>query len=130
MTEEDKALIEQISGRIQEEKEKHKSDEEPLFQAYPVLDDFNDNEKDVKLKKGDIVEVMDKDNDKKWLVRKQDEPSKIFYIPTELLFGKDDESSPEEEEEKEEVCLIKQSKTVGLPDFLLPQGIPNLLGYC
>ena len=47
-----------------------------LFQ-YPMLDEFTDVEKDVTLLTGDVVEVLDTENDARWLVRAAQQKDKV-----------------------------------------------------
>ena len=47
-----------------------------LFQ-YPMLDEFTDVEKDVTLLTGDVVEVLDTENDTRWLVRAEQQKDKV-----------------------------------------------------
>ena len=79
VTEQDLAIMEQLSGRILEEQEKLGDQDATanLFQAYPMLGDYADQDKGVELKAGDVVEVLDSERSDAWLVRKQAQSNKV-----------------------------------------------------
>ena len=51
-----------------------------LLKKYPLRDKYTCKDKDIHLNKGDIIEVLDTENDKMWLVRLEADKEKVREV--------------------------------------------------
>ena len=71
-----------------------------LSLQYTMLEEYTDPDKNVCLRKDEVVEVMDTENPSKWLVRSAKEKQNVCYAPVEYLLGRHDESDAEDVPQK------------------------------
>ena len=71
-----------------------------------MLEEYTDPDKQVCLRKDEVVEVMDTENPSKWLVRSADDKQNVCYAPVEYLLGRSDDSDAEDVPQKVRKLII------------------------
>ena len=77
-----------------------------LYLQYTMLEEYMDPDKQVCLRKDEVVEVMDTENPSKWLVRSADDKQNVCYAPVEYLLGRSDDSDAEDVPQKVRKLVI------------------------
>jgi len=73
----DYELVKKLAVQIEEQRQLQSTKDDKLLKRYRMRDDYTCIDKQVTLKKGQIVEVLDTENQVVWLVRQQDDKQKV-----------------------------------------------------
>ena len=74
--EQDYIVIKKLSEQIEEQRKKQKVDDK-LLKRYRMRDSYTCSNKQVALKRGDVVEVLDTEKQSVWLVRMDADKEKV-----------------------------------------------------